>query len=472
MNNLYLKSFIRCRRKAWLDFQGNNSLKIWSPHQAIEIVKQHNVFFKFSEGDLYAGTKACNKGSKGVIGLTIKEKLIENVYAKVYPQLLVKIKGESKWGQFKYIPAVFKMGHRTTREHLSDLTLCAIMLETFQNSKINKGLVISNYIDKINIEKIDLNKKLRQKVLNNFLSLNQTLKGRIPEITEDRKKCTICSWQNFCNKEAKENGFLTDIDGIGSKTASILIKNGISNINELADSKKNELGDKISNFKDDKYKKADKFINQAKSYISGNPIKLNKVDILSNLFFKKDSGFFVFDIESNPDEKHDFLYGFLTIKNLSEDIKEELYEPIFNINKKTKNYEQKIKSKLFSEKDWPVLHYGETEKIAIVFLLKKLNCTCEEIESIKSRFLDLHNLIRKAYILPIKNYTLKTVASWTGFEWEQKNVSGSKALYWWIQYQITRNDIFLKKIVRYNKDDCLATLHIAKWLVANEDLAT
>ena len=145
------------------------------------------------------------------------------------------------------------------------------------------------------------------------------------------------------------------------------------------------------------------------------------------------------------------FYTVFNNQNLSEDIKEELYEPIFNINKKTKNYEQKIKSKLFSEKDWPILHYGETEKIAIVFLLKKLNCTCEEIESIKSRFLDLHNLIRKAYILPIKNYTLKTVASWTGFEWEQKNVSGSKALYWWIQYQITRNDIFLKKIVRYKK---------------------
>ena len=97
------------------------------------------------------------------------------------------------------------------------------------------------------------------------------------------------------------------------------------------------------------------------------------------------------------------------------------------INKKTKKMNKKLKQTFFRER-LAILHYGETEKIAIVFLLKKLNCTCEEIESIKSRFLDLHNLIRKAYILPIKNYTLKTVASWTGFEWEQKNVSGSQAL--------------------------------------------
>ncbi len=67
----------------------------------------------------------------------------------------------------------------------------------------------------------------------------------------------------------------------------------------------------------------------------------------------------------------------------------------------------------------------------------------------------------------IKNYSLKTVANWTGFQWEQKNVSGSKALYWWIQYKITKEDIFLKKIIKYNRDDCLATLNIAKWLIKN-----
>ena len=56
-----------------------------------------------------------------------------------------------------------------------------------------------------------------------------------------------------------------------------------------------------------------------------------------------------------------------------------------------------------------------------------------------------------------------------GFQWEQKNVSGSKALYWWIQYKTTLNDLFLKKIIKYNQDDCLATLQIAKWLIKKHE---
>jgi uncharacterized protein len=123
---------------------------------------------------------------------------------------------------------------------------------------------------------------------------------------------------------------------------------------------------------------------------------------------------------------------------------------------------------LFSNKDWPVLHYGETEKIAIINIAKKLNFSFEEIDLLKSRFIDLHILIRNSWILPLKNYGLKTVSNWLGFEWVQNNVNGSKALYWWIQYQSTENEVFLKKIIQYNKDDCLATLHIAEYLIKNQ----
>ena len=465
MNNLYLKSFIRCKRKAWLDYKGNKSYKIWSPHQSIEVVNRYKNFHKLTNGDLYAGLKGCQKGSNGVIGLKVKSKLYNNLNAEIHPQLLKRVNGQSKWGAYKYIPAVFKLGHRTTKEHLFDLSFCSILLEPFQESQVKKGLVISNHSNQINIEKIDLNKRLRNKVLDIFLNLNEYLKESIPEITEDRKKCAICSWQKFCNTEAKNNGYLTEIDGIGTKTAFSLKENGISNIKDLAGAKKTELGEKLFKYKEAKFEKASRFINQSKSYLSGQPIQIHKKDNLSNLLSNKDSGFFIFDIESNPDEKHDFLYGFLKINNLFEKIGEDFYEPILNLNKNDKKAHQEIFKKLFSKKNFPVLHYGETEKLAILNLAKQFELNLKEIEILKSRFIDLHLIIRRSWILPIRNYSLKTVANWMGFQWEQKNISGSKALFWWIQYNITLNDIFLKKIIKYNHDDCLATLHIAKWLI-------
>ncbi|KGF96241.1 DNA repair enzyme [Prochlorococcus marinus str. MIT 9302] len=468
MNTIYLKSFIRCKRKAWLDFKGNKSYEVWSPHKAIYKIKQYQIFSELCNGEIYTGLKACERGSQGVIGLKIKGNFFQNINAEIHPQLLLKTKGISKWGSYKYLPAVYRLGHKTTKEHLFDLTFSSILLGTFQESKIEKGLVISSYGNKVNVEEVYFNKKLINKVLNVLLSLHESLEGFIPEITHDRKKCTICSWQNFCDKEAKENGYLTDIDGIGSKTASLLKTNGISNTQKLASYNEKELGDKLSIFNEQKHEKASKFIKQAQAYIYGETFCISNNNYSDDLLEKTASGFYVFDIESNPDDKHDFLYGFLKVNNLLQKKEELIYEPILNLkNNKEESYRQIIKI-LFSQKEWPVLHYGETEKIAIINIAKNLNFSFEEIDSLTSRFIDLHTLIRKSWILPLKNYGLKTVSNWLGFEWVQKNVSGSKALYWWIQYQITENEIFLKKIIQYNKDDCLATLKIAEYLTKNQ----
>jgi len=467
LNTIYLKSFIRCKRKAWLDFKGNKSYEVWSPHKAIDKIKQFQVFSKFCNGEIYTGLKACKNGYQGVIGLKIKGNLFQSINAEIRPQLLVKTKGKSKWGQYKYLPAVYKLGLKTTKEHLFDLAFSSMLLESFQESKIEKGLVISSFDKKVNVEEIYLNKKLRKKVFNVLLSLNECLEGFIPEITQDRKKCTICSWQKFCDKEAKANRYLTDIDGIGSKTASLLITNGISDTQTLASYSEKQLGEKLIKFNDQMYEKASVFVKQAQAYISGEPYRISNKNDTNDLLEKTCSGFYIFDIESNPDDKHDFLYGFLTINNLFTKKEDLIYEPILNLkNNKGEPY-RKIIEMLFSQKEWPVLHYGETEKIAIINIAKTLNFSFEEIDSLTSRFIDLHTYIRKFWILPLKNYSLKTVSNWLGFEWGQKNVSGSKALYWWIQYQITENKIFLKKIMKYNKDDCLATLQIAEYLIKN-----
>ncbi len=468
MNSLHLKSFTRCKRKAWLDFKGKKSYEVWSPHRAIDKINQFQIFSEFCNREIYTGLKACENGYQGVIGLKIKGDLSKNINAEIRPQLLVKTKGKSKWGQYKYLPAVYKLGHKTTKEHLFDLAFSSMLLESFQESKIEKGLVISSLNEKVNIEEIYLNKKLRKKVLDVLLSLNECLEGFMPEITQDRKKCTICSWQKFCDKEAKENGYLTDIDGIGSKTATLLITNGISDTKTLATYSKKQLGDKLTKFNDQKYEKASVFIKQAQAYISGKPYRISNKNDTNDLLEKTYSGFYVFDIESNPDERHDFLYGFLKINNLFTKKEDLIYKPILNLkNNKEESY-RKIIEILFSHNEWPVLHYGETEKIAIINIAKNLNFSFEEIDSLASRFVDLHCLIRKSWILPLKNYGLKTVSNWLGFQWMQKNVSGSKALYWWIQYQITENEIFLKKIIQYNKDDCLATLKIAEYLIKNQ----
>ena len=97
MNSLHLKSFTRCKRKAWLDFKGDKSHEVWSAHKSIDKVNQYQIFSKLCNSEIYKGLKACENGYKGVIGLKIKGNLFQNINAEIRPQLLVKTKGISKW---------------------------------------------------------------------------------------------------------------------------------------------------------------------------------------------------------------------------------------------------------------------------------------------------------------------------------------------------------------------------------------
>ncbi|MBK16514.1 MAG: nuclease [Prochlorococcus sp. SP3034] len=468
MNNILLKSYLKCKRKAWLDYKGDKRFKSWSAQNSIQLVDQYKNFKRLAKGNLFGGLKACEKGYKGVIGIKIKNNLKEGLNIEVFPPLLIKTKGQSKWGKYKYIPVVSKLGKKATREHFFDLALCSIVLENFAGVKIDSGLVISNFNNIFNIEKIWLNKNLKKKTINVFLEMVQSLKDNIPNITEDRKKCSICPWQTYCDKEAKSKGYLTDIDGIGKKTATILKNIGISDFKQLALSNKLDLDKKLAAYKEKNLERTSKFIDQSKSYSTGIPIRIRNNKNLSKIIFREKPGCYVFDIESNPDNKHDFLYGFLTIKNNNHGGYHNHYEPILNLkNDQNSTYIENIFKKLSSENEWPVIHYGDTEKIAIIKLAEKLSLNSFEINNLKSRFIDLHLLVRDNWILPVKNYSLKTVANWTGFKWKYKNVSGSKALFWWIQYNETKNQSFLRKIIEYNRDDCQATLNIANWLIKN-----
>ena len=464
MNNLLLKSYLRCKRKAWLDLWGTKSLQTWSAQKSIHLITEFNNFNKLTGGNLFYGIKACEIGFKGVIGLKIKDEIKKDLNIEIKPSLLIKTKGNSIWGNYKYLPVISKLGRRTTREHQIDLALCSIVLEKFQKAKVEYGLITSNYGNKFNTEKIFINKRLRDKSINLFSELKASLKENIPDITNNRKKCSICSWKEFCDNEAKLNGFLTDIDGIGTKTAEYLKNAGIFNIEQLSSIKNSEL----NSFQVNNIEEINKLINQSKSYSSGIPIRKKKLNNSSELFLKIKKGFFVLDIESDPDERNDFLYGFLSVNNIYDKYENYLYKPILNlINSNNKIFNLEILKEINTREDWPILHYGETEKISIIKIAKLYNLSDIEIEKLKSRMIDLHFLIRDSWILPLKNYSLKTVANWVGFNWSQKNVSGSKALFWWIQYKINKQDSFLEKIINYNKDDCIATLEIAKWYLKN-----
>jgi len=476
INDHLLRSWIRCRRKAWLDIYGDKQKKLWTAHSTLQLNHQIDCFHNLSQKSYGIGIQACEEGKNIAYGVRIKYPLIKNRLIKANLPILRKTSGESIWGNFAYQPILARQGKKITREHKLTLAMTSLLVNNLQKFQVQKGLILHKENEVLKVEKIKLSDNINTDLIGSLLNLEKDIESRNPPpITSNRKKCTICSWRKDCDAVAIKEGRLSEVSGIGAKRELLLNKIGINNIEELAKIKHYKLKEKLEIFGTQHGDISKQIILQSQSRSTNRAIKLNPEIELNNL--KEAKGLYIYDIESDPDIKHDFLHGFIRLpKNIKNEISLEKtkYSPLLNLEKNTESFLWKrITKKLSLNRDYPIIHYGETEPISLLKLGLRQGASPHEIEALKKRFIDIHLLIRECWCLPVRNYGLKSIAEWIGFEWNQTNVDGARALLWWRQWKKSRkiNKMYsrnLNSIFEYNRDDCIATLMIAKWLIDHE----
>ena len=468
-----LRSWIRCRRKAWLEIYGDKHKKLWTAHSSLQLNHQIDCFNHLSQKSYGIGIQACEQGKNIAYGIRLKYHLKEKKIIKVNLPLIKKTSGESIWGNFSYQPVLARQGKKLTREHKLILSMAGLLIKDLQNTRVSTGLILHKENQNIRTEKIRLTDKMDKELFDILSSLEKDIESESPPpITSNRKKCTICSWRKECESEAVKEGSLSDLSGIGAKRENILLKIGIKNIDDLSKIKHYKLKEQLEKFGTQHGEISKQIILQSQSQIKNKAIRLKPKLVMNSLTEAK--GFFIYDIESDPDIKHDFLHGFIRLPGSISDnlyLEKIKYSPLLNLDRNTESFLWKrIKRKIDNNKDFPILHYGETELISLLKLYENQGASSSEIDTLKKRLIDIHQLIREYWCLPVRNYGLKSISEWIGFKWQQSNADGARALLWWRQWKKSRrlNKMYsknLKSIFNYNRDDCIATLMVANWLI-------
>ncbi len=472
-----LRNWVRCRRRAWLDRHGDGEERLWTAHRTLQLNNQYRIFNELLTKKPSRGIEACKRGEPAVIGIRFKANFgPNNQIIEVHPPLLQRIKGKSCWGNFAYRPVIAQQGKRLTREHRLTLALMCLLVESNQKSSITNGLAVAKTQQGLTFRKVSLTSGIKSQLFESLQKLNQDLeKDHPPPITAERKKCTLCSWRGICNAEASREGHLSEVSGIGTSRRQMLQEAGINGLEELASTDHFYLETYLKRFGDQHSGAAKKLIAQAKAQRDGLVDRFNNSPALPEL--SKAPGVLIYDIESDPDERQDFLHGFLRINRNTKgewDLANAIYHPILIVNKNDNSIAwRRIRKKLSNYPQWPILHYGETESIAIYRLAKREGADEKELLNLKKRLFDLHEIIKSRWYLPLNSYGLKKVASWLGFKWRKTGVEGANALLWWRQWEelrINKKDKLnpLKNIFEYNHDDCLATWQVAKWILKQD----
>lgn len=486
-----LRSWVRCRRRAWLDLHGPSQERSWSAHRALALDDQLRSFQSLLPQRPGHGEEACRAGASGVVGLRLVGTGPRGLRLEGHPSLLERVEEPSRWGAHSYRPVLARQGRRLTREHRVLLALWGRLLAEHQQAPVPHGLVVAGGDRGLERERLALGGSLQRQLDESLERLALELeRSEPPPLVSDRKKCTLCSWRGACDRVAASEGHLSEVSGIGGKRRELLLELGITSLDQLAATDPDRLAEDLAAHGEQHREVAPKLVAQARVQQEGSPRRSGEGASSALPELAAAPGVLLYDIESDPDARDDFLHGLVRLERGADGRWPEApapgeilgrYHPLLALQEHGEaRLWRRLSTLLARYPDWPVLHYGETESVSLLRLAQRQGATEAEREHLRDRMVDVHQRLRRHWLLPVNSYGLKAVAGWLGFSWSQKGVDGARCLLWWRQWRegsggprrpsraaLGRK---LQRIFRYNQDDSLATWAVVRWLLDQDAL--
>ncbi len=287
--------------------------------------------------------------------------------------------------------------------------------------------------------------------------------GSQPQISS---QCGQCPWVNPCQKWADQTDDMTLLFYVGGAMKSGLRQLGISSVAQLANLDPQFLISKIPELKQSGFlwpsfppKLMEDAVRRARVRLS------NRHVLHIEPIFPKAAVEIHYDIEDDPTQDFVYLHG-LILKIEGQDPQ---YHSFFA---DTRESEEKVVQDLFAffqfHSDAIIYHYSHHEKATLKRLCEKYPSLNRQVYDLifgsGGRSVDLYQWVSENSDWPLTSYGLKAICKYLGFKWATEDAGGANSILWVNDY-LKGNVAQKAKILRYNEDDCRATLFLKQRLL-------
>jgi len=356
--------------------------------------------------------------------------------------------GKSAFGDWHYVVYDIQGSLDLRDENKFQLVFYSLILERLQGVRPEEAYVI------------DPSGNTRSFLVNDFVDYFHITREQIEKILDGEKPapflksgCKKTPWYSLCVEGATECNDVSLIFRTSQADQRRLYDIGIKTVGQLADADVNDLQMKLEDWPFDKLVR---FNNQAKVLLSQEPL------ILKKPHFPEVRYEVYFDIESDPTKNIHYLLGVLTKDTKSGSVE---YRHFFANNKDEEpEIWKKFLDFLADLDDFVIYHYAFLEKVVFDQFALKYGAPSALVSKFKENTIDLYDQTVEIVILPLYFYSLKDIAGYIGYKWDDPEAGGAESVVWYNEWLETKDPDILKKILKYNEDDVRATLAIKEWL--------
>jgi predicted RecB family nuclease len=407
----------------------------------------------------------------------ITQAKLENGSWMGYADILLKVPGESKFGNWSYEIQDTKLAQDTRASTILQLCLYTDMLGFHQGVVPKKMYVIKPGIDfpeeGFFYTEFQAYYRLIKKNLEQVMA-----SPALPTYPNPVSQCDICRWWKYCDTRRHDDDHLSLVAGIRSLHIGELKRQKIETLTQFAQEPK-PLREKPDRGNIDSYESIQK---QAKIQLKGRIQKKLLYELLPaelNRGFARlpepTKGDIYFDIEGDPFYDQGGLEYLLGFSFIGKEGNME-YSSLWALDRTTEKaiFEQFIDFVMARWTKYPnlsIYHYGIYEPSAVKRLTGRHATRSVEVDKLLRgvRFIDLHAIIKEGLKASVERYSLKDLEGFTSYK-RKIDLPIASASRRSLECALELNEIsslapVTRQIVQdYNEDDCLATKALHQWL--------
>lgn len=363
------------------------------------------------------------------------------------PDILERREGESIFGHWYYVPIDVKSSHAVEKYQKLQLTFYALLLERIQGRFPAEPAIIN-----IDRERISF---MAGEMVDEFArvmaDLERIAAGEKPDPVL-RKSCFDTGpWGEVCKQYAEAQNDIALLYNVDVPKLKLLRGLGLRTVSDIAN---------MDPYRYDGVAKGLRLHGLETMKRQAQALESHLVMIREPVSLPNPPLEIHFDIESDPPNDVDYLYGFL----IREDGVDR-YLPFVadELSKEGEMWREFLAWLETLPSTYVVYHYSVYEMTRLAVLEKRYGGS-DALDQFRENMVDLKELVSDSCTFPLYFYGLKYIAKFLGFSWRGDVTGGGQSVDVFEEFLRTKNRALLDSIILYNEDDVRATAYLKDWL--------
>jgi len=362
-----------------------------------------------------------------------------------------------------------KLARHARPEHVLQLCFYTEQLARIQGHMPDRMHVVTGIGERETFRPEDYGayyRRLRQRFV-------EAIENQMPTYPYPVEHCGLCDFLELCEARWEEDDHLTLVAGVSRLQVERLAKADIDTLTALA---KANPEMKVPSMRATTFQG---LRHQASLQQHYRQTHEHKIDLLPqederafNLMPEPSPGDIWLDFEGDPwyepGRGLEFLFGWVELAENGE----ELYRTLWARDREEERraFEELVDYLVERRRRFPgmhVYHYAQYERTALTRLAGEHGTREGEVDDLLRGevLVDLFRVTKQALRASVPGYSIKRVEELYGFVREAEIGGGSQAVFDFETWLETGEDSLLERIAAYNREDCLSTLGLHRWLV-------